>query len=241
MIGEKIPDFPAGCPPVDNLDSSRAKVGCAHHEQRTVATGKPGQPRKPLGPARSQLAAAAVPRRGGPRPRVPFGQQPSPPDPNLFTPKGPSPRIWIAIAAAVAVVALVLVSLQFFIGVDPDEDTLSERPVPTQPTATRTGNFKPFDGAATGVFELTATRWTEDGLEVDFRIEVDQVSEFSFFAYTNASRESFLPEGDPIVSASPEQPATGTLRLPMPNADSTIVLAGPRGNNAIQALPVEGT
>lgn len=174
-------------------------------------------------------------------PRVPFGQQPSPPDPNLFTPKGPSPRIWIAIAAVVAVVALVLVSLQFFIGVDPDEDTLSERPVPTQPTATRTGNFKPFDGAATGVFELTATRWTEDGLEVDFRIEVDQVSEFSFFAYTNASRESFLPEGDPIVSASPEQPATGTLRLPMPNADSTIVLAGPRGNNAIQALPVEGT
>ncbi|MDF1489561.1 hypothetical protein [Tessaracoccus caeni] len=172
-------------------------------------------------------------------PRVPFGQQQPPPDPQQLSPSGPPRKVWVIIVVAVVAIAIGLFSLQFFMGVDPESTNPGERPAVPQPTATRTGNFKPFDGAVTGVFELTATRWTDQGLEVDYRIEVDMVAEFSFFAYTNASRESFIADNDPLAYATPETPATGTLVFPMPQEDSTIVLAGPRGNNAIQALPVK--
>jgi len=172
-------------------------------------------------------------------PRVPFGQPPPPPLPEPLEPKGPNPRVWIAILAAVLVVAIGLVSLQFFVGVDPDDTAPTMPPVATQPAPTRTGNYKPFDGAVSGVFELTATRWTSSGLEVDYRIEVERVGDFAFFAYTNSTRESYLPEGDPRVTAYPEEPATGTLVFPMPNADTTVVLSGPTGQTAIQALPVK--
>ena len=197
--------------------------------------GNPSAQQDPIWrPQRFHDAAGCVPR-------VPFGQQPPTPDPERFTPSGPPRRIWVIIVVAVLAGAIGLFSLQFFIGVDPNSTAPSQRPVAPQPTSTRSGNFKPFDGAGTGIFELTATRWTKEGLEVDYLIEVDTASEFSFFAYTNASRESFIADDDPLAYATPETPATGTLLFRMPNEDSTIVLAGPRGDNAIQALPVKAS
>ncbi|HMR48585.1 MAG TPA: hypothetical protein PKE40_04045 [Arachnia sp.] len=172
-------------------------------------------------------------------PRAPFGRPAPPPPTEPLEPKGPGPRVWIAVAVAALIVAVGLFSLQFFIGVDPEDTAPTLPPVVTQPEPTRSGNFKPFDGAVTGVFEITASRWTDSGLEVDYRIEVEQVGDFTFFAYTNSTRNAFEPEPNLIVTAFPDEPATGTLVFPMPNADTTVVLSGPSGKTAIQALPVK--
>lgn len=237
MMGEKPPAFPLDLVAVENS----ARDPHAGRLTPIMSTGQPPQdnPWAQQDPSRQPPPFDDAARRD---PRAPFGPQPSSPSPPRFEPPGPRPRIWIMIVAVVAVVGIALFSLQFLVGVNPEHTTPSRPAVETLPSPTRTGNFKPFDGSVSGVFELTATRWSENGLEADYRIEVEGEADFSFFAYTNLTREAFVPEGDPSATASPGRPATGTLFFPgMPDVDATVVLATARGQTAIQALPVKAS
>ena len=170
-------------------------------------------------------------------PRMPFGQQPqSSPIPDLEPPKKP---VWPWVVGVIAVVAVVLIVL----AVQPaqQEPAASEQPpASTIPSPSVTGNAVPYEGNGTGVFEITSHQWTDAGLEIHYKLTAeDGTRRFAFFAFTNETRASQTPEGEPIVEASPEAPATGKLVFHMPQSDSSIVLTTANGR-AITALPIPG-
>lgn len=170
-------------------------------------------------------------------PRQPFGTRPeSPTVPDLEPPRKP---VWPWVAGVVGIIAVLLVVLLVQPGAP--EPTASVQPPATAfPSPTLTGNALPFEGNGTGVVEVVDHRWTSSGLEVDYRITVDEgVRRFAFFAFDNATRESFLPDEDYLVEASPNMPATGTVTFSMPQADASFVLTTGSGR-AITALPIQG-
>lgn len=177
-------------------------------------------------------------------PRQPFGQQPQPQGfdyQDLQPPRRPNRSMWLVLAAIVAVGAIII-AMQFF-GSPPTED-----PQPTAPTTataapepTRTGNFIPFEGNGDGIFEIVSYRWEDDHLSLRVRVEVENGEYgFSLFAFTNETRESFDPVGEPAFTVRAGTPYEADVAFVMPRADATIVLATPSGRIALNALPVSG-
>ena len=171
-------------------------------------------------------------------PRQPFGQRPasSPVVPDFEPSQKPMWPWVVGIIGAVAVLLIVLV-------VQPGQtepEASEQPPASAMPSPSVTGNAVPYDGNGTGVFEITSHRWTEQGLRLQYSITADKESRrFSFFAFTNDTRDSYAPEGKPVVDVSPDTPTTGTLQFSMPRGDTTVVLTTANGR-AITALPIPG-
>lgn len=170
-------------------------------------------------------------------PRQPFGAQPAAPQlPDLEPPGKP---VWPWIVGILGVVAALLLFLVF-------QPEGTQEPPPEQPPATAfpspstTGNALPYEGNGTGVFTIVDYRWTSSGIEIDYEVTADdEPARFAFFAFLNDTRESFVPDGDPTIEAAPGSPATGTVTIPMPRGDASVVLTTASGR-AITALPVKG-
>ena len=171
-------------------------------------------------------------------PRQPFGQRPttSPVVPDFEPPRKP---VWpwvVGIIGAVAVLLIVLVVQP----AQPEPEASEQPPASAFPSPSITGNAIPYDGNGMGVFEITSHRWTSDGLHLEYSITAEKERRrFSFFVFTNESRDSYAPDGEPVVEVSPDAPATGTLEVRMPRGDATLVLTTANGR-AITALPIPG-
>jgi|GEM_PF-414635 len=178
-------------------------------------------------------------------PRQPFGQQPGgAPQPawDPEPPKGSPKRVWYVVGAIVIVAAVVL-GMQFLGGPQATSTASPSASVATAaPTATRAGNYIPFEGNGDGIFEIVSASWDgEDQLNLRVRVEVTG-GEYSFalFAFTNDTRASYDPVDPGAFSASEDAPFEGDVTFIMPRADSTIVLTTPSGRIALNALPVKG-
>lgn len=172
-------------------------------------------------------------------PRAPFGQS-APAGPDLAPPPRRSTRgIYLLIAVVVLIAALVL-GMQFF-GSPRSSESASASLSPSAPTATRSGNWVPFEGNGDGTFEVMSHRWTETGLSVKVRVEVSS-GEYNFrmYVYINKSRESYEPYSLDVFTASVDQPFEETVEFVMPRGESTLVLATPSGRTALNGLPIEG-
>lgn len=184
---------------------------------------------------------------GGRDPRQPFGQQPAPqqpqPDWSPEPPRGRGKRGWLVVGV-VALIVVVVLAMQFFGGPASDPAASpSPTPAAAQPTATRTGNYIPFEGNGDGIFEIVSYSWDGDNqLNLRVRVEVTDSGEYSFaiFAFTNETRASFDPTTPVVFAASQSSPFEGDFTFLMPKADSTIVLTTPTGRIALNALPVSG-
>ncbi|MFT3889774.1 MAG: hypothetical protein QM713_16645 [Arachnia sp.] len=179
-------------------------------------------------------------------PRQPFGQ-PSAPQPgygyeDLGPPKRPNRSLWIVLAAVVVIAGLIL-GMQFLGAPGTADPTPSAAATTTAaPSPTRTGNFIPFEGNGDGIFEIVSSTWTDEGLTVKVRVEVDHGEYgFSLFAFTNETRESFDPVGPPAFTVAAGTPYETDVTFLMPKADSTIVLATTSGRVALNALQVKGS
>ena len=174
-------------------------------------------------------------------PRAPFGQQPASPY-GAPMPYSPPPRkpVWPWLVGALALIAAIVLVVAFWPANEPE-------PLPDQPAApsafpspTLTGNAIPYEGNGTGVVEITNQRWTNNGLEVDYRITADdKTNYFAIFTFANDTRESYEPENDELIEVRPGQPAVGTVSFNMPRTNATFVLASSSGR-ASTALPVSG-
>lgn len=175
-------------------------------------------------------------------PRQPFGQQAPPPSSyqELEPPKRSNGALF-AVLAVVAVIAALVLGMQFLGGTAPEESA-SPAVATSSPTPERTGNFIPFEGNGDGVFEILDYTWTGDQLNLRVRVEVEQ-GEYAFavFAFTNESRMSYDPVDMRAFTVRADQPYEGDVTFVMPNADSTIVLTTPSGRVALNALPVRGS
>lgn len=170
-------------------------------------------------------------------PRQPFGERPVMPTlPDLQPPKKP---VWPWVLGVLGVIAALLLFLLFRPG--QAETVPSEQPPASAfPSPTLTGNALPYEGNGTGVFEVTAHRWTGTGVEVDYRITSDDgTRRFTFFMFDNETRQSYVPDVDRVIEVAPESPATGTVTFTMPRGDASFVLTTVTGR-AITALPISG-
>lgn len=175
-------------------------------------------------------------------PRVPFGQQPlaaqSPGLPTLSEPpQNKKPGLFVFLA--VLVIAAALLSLQF--SGNSAGPSASESPsTQSAPTASRSGNWIPFEGNGSGIFELTNYTWTETGVTVTIKVEVSRGEyNFGLFAFTNATRSSYEPLANSRFTVSAGSPYVGTFKFNMPKEDSTLVLTTPSGRTALNALPIK--
>ena len=107
-------------------------------------------------------------------------------------------------------------------------------------TATRTGNYIPFEGNGDGIFEIVDYQWGEQELRLRIRVEIE-TGEYGFavFAFTNESRDSYDPVDPSSFIVRAGEPVEREVTFYMPQADSTIVLTTPSGRVALNALPVE--
>lgn len=180
-------------------------------------------------------------------PRQPFGQPPvgNPTPAQSWEPEPPrrgGSKVWL-IAGAVAVIIAIVIGAQFFGGPAPSP-TAADSPsaAAPEPTATRTGNYIPFEGNGDGTFEIVSSKWASD-TELNLRIRVEVTTgEYGFgvFAFTNETRDSFDPVDPRSFTATAEHPFEGDVQFIMPRGDSTIVLTTPSGRFALNALPVSG-
>lgn len=178
-------------------------------------------------------------------PRQPFGQPSSVPPPSLddlAPPKKPNSTVFIVVGI-VGLIAAVLLGMQF-LGGDPDDPPVatSSQSAAPDPTATRTGNFIPFEGNGDGIFEIVRYEWVGDELRLRIRVEVER-GEYGFavFAYANATREPYDPIDRSSFIVSEGEPVERDVTFIMPNADSTIILTTPSGRVVLNALPVKGS
>lgn len=176
-------------------------------------------------------------------PRQPFGQQaPPPPSYQDLEPPKRSKGPLFAVLGVVALIAAIVLGMQFLGGPDEDPDAPPSVTSTAEPTAERTGNFIPFEGNGDGIFEILEYSWNGDQLNLRIRVEVEQGDyAFAVFAFTNETRLSYDPVDMRAFSARPDDPYEGNVTFVMPNADSTIVLTTPSGRVALNALPVKGS
>lgn len=174
-------------------------------------------------------------------PRTPFGQQPpAPPSEEELAPPRNRRTLWLVVAV-VGLIAVVILAMQF-LGGDSSAPVASASPSTraAEPTATRTGNYIPFEGNGGGIFEISHYEWSGDELHLRIKVEVDEgEGSFALFAFTNETRDSYDPVDPSSFTASADSPYVGDVVFVMPNADSTIVLTTPSGRVALNALPVK--
>lgn len=176
-------------------------------------------------------------------PRQPFGQPPAATPPpsieELAPPKKPNSTLFL-ILGVVGLVAAIVIGMQVFGGSpDPTPTQSQSAGVTPEPTASRTGNFIPFEGNGDGVFEILSHQWYGDELRLRVRVEVNTGEYgFSLFAFTNESRESYDPVDRSSFTVREGEPVERDVTFVMPNADSTIVLTTPSGRVALNALPI---
>ena len=176
-------------------------------------------------------------------PRQPFGHQaPPPPSYEELEPPKRSNAALFAVLGVVALIAAIVIGMQFFGGSGPDQSATPAATATMEPSPERTGNFIPFEGNGDGIFEILDHSWDGDRLDLRIRVEVEH-GEYAFavFAFTNETRLSYDPVDMRAFSASVENPYEGNVTVLMPNADSTIVLTTPSGRVALNALPVKGS
>ena len=170
-------------------------------------------------------------------PRLPFGQRPEAHEvPDLEPPKKP---VWPWVLGVIGMVAVLLVVLVVQPG-ESEPEASEQPPATAYPSPSVTGNAIPYDGNGTGMFEVTSHRWSPSGLTVNYSLTSDnERRRFGFFAFTNETRDSYVPDSDEAIEVSPDHPATGTLRFRMPRGEATLVLTTANGR-AITALPIPG-
>ncbi len=178
---------------------------------------------------------------GGRDPRRPFGQAPTPPPPDHeLRPPRPKGPIVAVVVAVVVVIAAVVGGLQL-IGAEPAAQPTASPSAVAGPTAQRTGNYIPFEGNGDGIFEIVSHRWTDDGLELRIRVEIEHGEyQFGLFAFTDDTREAYDPLDPRPFTVRQGAPYEADVFFPMPRADSTIVLSTPSGAVALNALAVPG-
>lgn len=148
--------------------------------------------------------------------------------------------MWIVVGV-IAVIGALILGMQIF-GGDPaaTPESSPTAPAAAGPSPTRTGNFIPFEGNGDGIFEIMSHEWTDDGLALRIRVEVEEGEHhFGLFSFTNESREAFDPVDPLPFTVRAGEPYEADVFFAMPNADSTIVLATPSGRVALNALPIE--
>lgn len=102
------------------------------------------------------------------------------------------------------------------------------------------GNVLPFDKLGGGEFEVLRHNWTAAGLEVDYRISVNQgTHELTMYAFLNSTREGYYEDRATIIRPREGNPATGRIFIEMPRGDTTLVLSTESGT-PITALPIPG-
>jgi hypothetical protein len=226
-----LPASRADAPRVDNW----ARLGFVSMSNQQWPRG--GDPRNPWAQQDPNWRPSNFQDHTGRDPRRPFGANHEPQAlPDLEPPKKP---VWPWVVGVLAVIAALLAFLLWAPGtqeVEPSE----QPPASAFPSPTLTGNALPFEGNGTGIFEATAHRWTAAGLEIDYKITVDDgTRRFTFFAFDNATRESFIPNDDRVIEVSPDTPAIGTVTFSMPRGEASFVLTTVTGR-AITALPIPG-
>ena len=176
-------------------------------------------------------------------PRQPFGQPAAaPPPPEQWEPPKQSKKsLWLVLGAVAAIAALVI-GLQLFSSSSPEAQS-SETNGPNFATASpsRTGNYVPFEGNGDGSFEIVSYEWTDVGVDLRIRVDVEH-GEFGFgvFAFTNETRHSYDPVDMRAFTVTAGTPYEADVSFVMPRADSTIVLTTPSGRIALNALPIKG-
>lgn len=123
----------------------------------------------------------------------------------------------------------------------------SAGPTPGRTTAAGPGHpFTTPDGQQSGRWEILDSAWTDEGLQLELRIESDKGPiTFGFMAFANASTDLVTPTSSPrspdirTGTASPARSTTGYVFFPMARGDATIILTNGIGRQ-MSALAVKG-
>lgn len=171
-------------------------------------------------------------------PRAPFNAQSAAPTPEIDVPKKPVWPIGVAVILATVIGLGLLIYLPGQKPAEPSAQPPASSTVASSPKPT--GNALPFDKFGGGIFEIIQHSWVEDGLELEYRITLNEgTNSFRIIAYLDETRESYLSNEDETIFVDSASPATGKLRIAMPRGDSTIILSSNTGR-PVTALAVSG-
>ena len=179
------------------------------------------------------------PARQGRDPRVPFG---TPTSNTLNTPtqieayqqpRGGAARSILIGVLALAVVAAVLLWLQFGSNQGGATGGPSSAPPPSANTSSLGAQESraPFEANGGGVFELLAYNWNGDNdVEVQVRVTLSEGSaSFDIYLVSSKNMRSYPPLNSPSLRAKAGQPLDVTLKFAAPRDKSTIVLSTDSG------------
>ncbi|MCA0253275.1 MAG: hypothetical protein LCH76_13520 [Actinobacteria bacterium] len=178
-------------------------------------------------------------------PTKPLGpQQHNPTEIHQFAP--PRSRLpWLLGLGAVLVAVAIILTATFADRILPAPQP-SASPTPASTSAKPSGQpFVTPDGRVDGRWEVTDTRWNDEGVEVNVRVAVERGSlRFSFMAFTNDAAEVLYPQptisypematAQPIASGEERE---GWVFFPTYRSDLTLILATDAGRQ-ISALLV---
>ena len=189
------------------------------------------------------------PSRQGRDPRVPFGT-PASSTLNAPTrieayqqPRGGAARNILIGVLALAVVAAVLLGLQFL---GSSQGGTAGGPSNVAPSMDMSSlgaeeSKAPFDANGGGTFELLSSTWTSDNtVEVQVRITLNEGSaSFDIYLLSSKNMKSYQPTNSPSMRVRSGQPAEIALEFAAPKEMSTIVLSAENGNGrGLAALKV---
>ncbi len=178
------------------------------------------------------------PSQQGRDPRKPFGS-PAPGPLNAPTqieayqqPRGGAARSILIGVVALAVVAAVLLWLQF--GTNQDGATGGPSSVVPSANASSLGaqeSKAPFDANGGGTFELLSHNWTSDSeVEVQVRITLNEGSaSFDIYLLSSRNMKSYPPVNSPSLRAGAGRPLETTLKFAAPRDRSTVILSTESG------------
>ena len=189
------------------------------------------------------------PSRQGRDPRVPFG---TPVSSTLNTPtrieayqqpRGGAARSILIGVVALAVVAAVLLGLQFL---GSSQGGAAGGPSTVAPCVDMSSlgaeeSKAPFDANGGGTFELLSSNWTSDNaVEVQVRITLNEGSaSFDIYLLSSKTMKSYQPTNSPSMRVRSGQPTEISLKFAAPKEMSTIVLSAENGNGrGLAALKV---
>lgn len=179
------------------------------------------------------------PSQQGRDPRIPFGS-PAPGSLDAPTqieayqqPRGGAARSILIGAVALAVVAAVLLWLQFGSNQDGATGGSSSAPPPsanTSPLGAQESRA-PFEANGGGVFELLSYNWSSDNnVEVQVRVTLNEGSaSFDIYLLSSKTMRSYPPLNSPSLRARSGHPLDVTLKFAAPKDKSTVVLSTESG------------